>query len=332
MCITQHTTRSHLTQEDRVVIEALHAQGATLRTIATYIYKHHSTVSREVMRNCDSMGVYTAQYAQKMCTKRRLLSRYHTRKIENTPELEQVIVEKLQGTHVRGDWSPDATAHSLGSVSHQTIYSWIRRSRPDLRRILPRHGKYRRQYGARKVPKVSGWMTTIRSIDTRPEEVELRTTCGHLEGDTIVLERGVRSLMTLADRKSKFLFAELVSASVGISYAVHEAIVTQLLPLPVHLRQTITPDRGSEFSYWDMTEKEVPGLTFYFAHAHSPWERGTNEHSNGLLRRYFPKGEKHATITQAQVTEVVWMINHRPRKSLNWKTPCQVFGGCCVSD
>lgn len=331
MCTTQHTAHSHLSQEDRVVIEALRAQGATLRTIATCIYKHYSTVSREVMRNSDSAGVYTSQRAQKMCAKRRLFSRQKTRKIENTPELEQVIVEKLRGTHVRGDWSPDAIANTLGSISHQTIYSWIRRSRPELRRVLPRHGKYRRQYGTRKVTKVSAWMTNIRSIDARPAEVNNRTTCGHLEGDTVVLERGVRALMTLVDRKSKFLLAELISASSGISYAVHEATVAHLAPLPAYLRQTITPDRGSEFSYWDMTEKEVPGLMYYFAHARSPWERGTNEHTNGLLRRYFPKGDKHATITQAQVAEVVWMINHRPRKSLNWETPCRVFGGCCNS-
>jgi IS30 family transposase len=248
------------------------------------------------------------------------------------PELEQMIVEKLHGTHVRGDWSPDAIANTIGNISHQTIYSWIRRSRPDLRRILPRRGKYRRQYGSRKTTKVSAWMTNIRSIDIRPKEVHHRTTCGHLEGDTVVLESGVRAIMTLVDRKSRFLLAELIIASVGISYAVHEAIVAHVSPLPPHLRKTITPDRGSEFSYWDMTEKEIPGLTFYFAHARSPWERGTNEHTNGLLRRYFPKGEKHATITQAQLAEVVWMINHRPRKSLNWKTPCQVFGGCCNSD
>jgi len=331
MCNTQHTTCSHLSQDDRVVIESLHAQGDSLRSIAIYINKHYSTVSREITRNSTAQGIYTARYAQKRSVARRLAGRLRTRKIENNSSLATRIEEKLRGTHIRGDWSPDAIANTLEGISHQTIYSWIRRSRPDLRRILPRHGKHRRQYGSRKTTKVSAWMNTIRSIDTRPEEVYHRTTCGHLEGDTVVLERGVRALMTLVDRKSKFLLAELISASVGISYAVHEAIVTQLRPLPEHLRQSITPDRGSEFSYWDMTEQELPGLTFYFAHPRSPWERGTNEHTNGLLRRYFPKGEKHATITQAQVAEVVWMINHRPRKSLNWKTPCQVFGGCCSS-
>lgn len=331
MCTRQHTERSHLSQEDRAVIEALCAQGATLRTIAECIHAHYSTVSRELARNSDAAGLYTARHAHKKCTKRRLAGRYGTRKIENTPELERIITKKLRGVHAYGDWSPSVISHAVGSVCHQTIYSWIKRSQPDLRRMLPRRGKYRRQYGSRKTPPLRGWMTHIRSIDTRPRTVLHRTNVGHFEADTIVLERGVRSIVTLVDRRSRFLIADVVGAATGISYEIHEAIVARLSCLPPHLRQTITPDRGSEFSYWDMTEKEVPGLLFYFAHARAPWERGTNEHTNGLLRRYFPKRDKHATITGAQLAEVVWMINHRPRKSLNWKTPCQVFGGCCTS-
>jgi IS30 family transposase len=331
MCTTQHTTRSHLSQDDRAVIEALRVQGATLRTIAECIHKHYSTVSRELARNRDSAGSYTAHYAHKKSTARRLAGRRGTRKIENNSTLACVIETKLRGAHERGDWSPSVIAQTTACISHQTIYSWIKRSRPDLRRILPRRGKYRRQYGSRKTPQHKGWMTHIRSIDARPRVAHERTCTGHYEADTIVLERGVRSIITLVDRKSRFLIADLVHAATGISYDIHETIVAHLSHLPPNLRQTITPDRGSEFSYWDMTEEALPGLTFYFAHARAPWERGTNEHTNGLLRRYFPKGEKHATITEAQVAEVVWMINHRPRKSLNWKTPCQVFGACCNS-
>ena len=157
-----------------------------------------------------------------------------------------------------------------------------------------------------------------------------RATLGHYEGDTVLLNRA-SALLTLVERKSKFLIAELVHARFGMAYAVHEAIVGAFSPLPMTHRKTLTPDRGAEFAYWDMTEHEVSGLTFYFAHARAPWERGTNEHTNGLLRRYFPKKEKHDTINTAQVAEVVWMINHRPRKSLIWKTPCMVFGACCSS-
>lgn len=116
-----------------------------------------------------------------------------------------------------------------------------------------------------------------------------------------------------------------------MAYEVHLGIVAAFSVLPMMLRKTLTPDQDGEFAYWDMTERDVSGLTIYFAHAHAPWERGTNEHTNGLLRRYFPKAKKHATLTKAQVADVVWMINHRPRKSLNWNTPCGVFGACCIS-
>ena len=332
MYTRQHTDRSHLSQENRAVIEALHTQGVPLRTIAEAIQKHYSTISRELLRNSDTNGIYASRHAQKKCMLRRGAAKHRARKIENDPQLGERIEEKLLGHHPRGDWSPAVIAQMLGGLCHQTIYAWIRRSRPDLRKFLPRCGKYRRQYGTRRVPPSRGWMTNIRSIDMRPDAAQDRATLGHYECDTVVIERGVRAVVTLVERKSRFLIAELIGAAMGISYEVHETLVARLAPLPLVLRQTITPDRGSEFSYWDMTEKEIPGLLFYFAHARAPWERGTNEHMNGLLRRYFPKKDKHESITNAQVADVVWMINHRPRKSLNWETPCTVFGACCVSD
>ncbi len=330
MCHIQHTKRIHLTQEKRVVTEALVGQGSTIRAIANIIEVHYSTVSRELSRNRGSNGLYTAKVAQKACCLRRLKARYCKRKIENDPVLAHAIEERLRGKHRRGDWSPAVIAHTIGSFCHQTLYTWIQKSRPDLRRVLPRCGKYRRSYGSSKRPS-RGWTTTIRSITTRPEEVSVRTTLGHFEGDTVVLSRSI-AILTVVDRKSKFLIAELINGGVGIAYAVHEALVSRLSVLPPALCKSLTPDRGGEFAYWDMTETEIPNLTIYFAHPHSPWERGTNEHTNGLLRRYFPKKEKHDTITHAQVAEVAWMINHRPRKSLNWETPCMVFGGCCSSN
>ena len=329
MCPTQHTKHSHLTQEKRVVIEALMSQGNTIRAVAMVINVHYSTVSRELSRNSGLSGLYTAKSAQKACRLRRLQSKFFKRKLENDPVLAKEIERQLRGKHQRGDWSPAVIAHSLGTLCYQTIYTWIKRSRPDLRQLLPRCGKYRRSYGSSKRPSC-GWTTKVRCITSRPQEIDERVTLGHYEGDTVVLNKS-NALLTVVDRKSKFLIAELISGGVGIAYAVHESLVKQLSSLPPLLRKSVTQDRGGEFAYWDMTETEIPGLTIYFAHPHSPWERGTNEHTNGLLRRYFPKKEKHDTITKAQVEEVVWMINHRPRKSLNWETPCQVFGACCGS-
>lgn len=329
MYTTQHTDGTHLSQEDRAVIAALRNSGATLRAIAQVIHKHYSTVCRELLRNTERDGAYNAERAQKKCRVRRVNAKYGARKIENDPTLARRIEAQLRGNHPLGDWSPAAIAQGIQSVCHQTIYSWIRRCRPDLRRILPRRGKYRRQYGSSKQPS-RGWTTRIRSIETRPKAVVGRKQLGHYEGDTVRLGRSF-AMLTLVERTSKFLIAELITGQVGMVYAVHEGIVGGLGSLPPALRRTLTPDRGGEFAYWDMTEQEVPGLRIYFAHPHSPWERGTNEHTNGLLRRYFSKKDNHESITKAQVAEVVRMINHRPRKSLNWETPCKVFGACCVS-
>ncbi len=329
MCITQRTRSSHLSQEDRAVIQALHVRGESLRTIAQSIAKHHSTVSRELRRNKGSSGAYTAHLAHQKYLHRRTTAKEGMRKIENDPLLERWIEEKLRGAHRSGDWSPAIIAHFSGRVCHQTIYTWIWRSRPTLRQLLPRCGKYRRRYGTSTAPS-KHWNTRIRTIATRPKHIETRTELGHYEGDTVLLNRAT-ALLTVVERKSRYLIAELISARVGMAYEVHMALVARFLVLPPRLRKTLTPDRGGEFAYWDMTESDVHNLTIYFANPHSPWERGTNEHMNGLLRRYFPKREKHHSITKAQVADVVWMINHRPRKLLNWKTPCEVFGACCTS-
>jgi len=309
MCQTQHTKHSHLTQEKRVVIEALVRQGDTIRKIASIINVHYSTVSRELLRNRGASGLYKAKPAQKACRLRRLRAKYCKRKIENDPMLALEIEQQLRGGHQQGDWSPAVIAHTIGGFCHQTIYTWVRQSRPDLRQLLPRCGKYRRSYGSSKRPS-RGWITKVRSITGRPQEINDRSTLGHYEGDTIVLNKS-SAILTVVDRKSKFLIAELISGGVGIAYAVHEALVKQLSCLPPTLRKSLTQDRCGEFAYWDMTETEIPGLTIYFAHPHSPWERGTNEHTNGLLRRYFPKKGKYDTITKAQIENVVRMINHR---------------------
>jgi len=117
----------------------------------------------------------------------------------------------------------------------------------------------------------------------------------------------------------------------GLAMQISGGAVRNLSLLPATHRKTITYDRGSEFAWWDETEKGCIGLMIYFAHAHSPWERGTNERTNGLIRRYFPKGKTFAMLTSDDVAKVVWRLNHRPRKILRWRTPCDVFGQCCSS-
>jgi IS30 family transposase len=112
---------------------------------------------------------------------------------------------------------------------------------------------------------------------------------------------------------------------------IAENTIERLSVLPSEYRKTITYDQGSEFAWWDEMEKGLGTTQVYFAHAHSPWERGTNERSNGLIRRYIPKKKFSGIITHEDVAKTVWRLNHRPRKILNWHTSCEVFGQCCSS-
>jgi IS30 family transposase len=153
---------------------------------------------------------------------------------------------------------------------------------------------------------------------------ESRSEVGHFEGDTIRGRNG--ALLTLTDRKSRFEIAvKIPSESCD---PVHAAITDRKEILNA---RSFTFDRGSCFSLWQMIEKDT-GAGVFFARARAPWERGTNENSNGRLRRVFHKRCDFGTVTERDVEATVWLMNHTKRKCLNWRTPCEVFGGCCTSD
>lgn len=331
MC-TQHKDSAHLRQEDRFRIETLFTEQQGFRAIARSLMIDVSVISREYARNKESDGSYCALAAQKRAEERRRASKYASRKIENDPALALVIETALRGDDsARGDWSPEVIAHTTlkDKICHETIYAWIKRSRKDLRCLLPHQGRRRAKYRGKAIHGTIQ-ATNPRSIETRPLEVELRQELGHFEGDTVILQEG--RMHTLVERMSRFLIVDFISVlGMGLAMQISEGTVTLLSSLPFTHRRTITYDRGSEFAWWDETEKGLAGMMIYFAHPHAPWERGTNERTNGLLRRYFPKGVKFATLTRDDIAKVVWRLNHRPRKILHWSTPCVVFGECCSS-
>lgn len=155
----------------------------------------------------------------------------------------------------------------------------------------------------------------MRSIDERPETQE------QWEGDTMKGE-GKARLLTHVERNSLFLRANILPD--GTADAVHAAVKRHVFS------GTITYDRGSEFALWRMIEQDTNTIVF-FAHPYHPWERGANENTNGRLRRVFPKRFNFSTITQRDVNRVIRFMNHTPRKSLFWRTPCAVYGKCCTS-
>lgn len=329
MC-TQHKDFAHLTQEDRFRLEVLFNEHYGYRVIARTVDIDVSVISREFARNKEKDGSYCARKAQKRADERRRESKYLTRKIENNPELAALVERALRGEDsAHGDWSPEVIANTVlkGVVSHETIYAWIKRSRRDLRCLLPQQGRRRMRYGSSQAY-AAKMRALMPSIELRPVEAGLRMQLGHFEGDTVVLKEG--RIHTLVERTSRFLVADFIRVmGMGLAMQVSASAVAILSRFPLSHRRTITYDRGSEFAWWDETEKALVGTKIYFAHPHRPWERGTNERTNGLIRRYFPKGMKFDSLTHDDVARVVWRLNHRPRKILHWLTPCVVFGKCC---
>lgn len=306
----------HVRRDQRVALAALLRAGYSQRAVGRQLGIDQSTVSRELARNPTDGGSYHASHADVRARERRRTAKLSYRKIENDPALT-VRIERRMHPLV----SPEVIAHDE-VVTHQTIYAWIYRSRRDLLSKLPQRGRRRRRYGSKRASK-QGWTQHVPPIDARPVSADNRSRVGHFEGDTVRGRNG--ALLTLTDRRSRFEIAVKVPGE--WCDPVHAAIVERKETL--HAR-SFTFDRGSCFSLWKMIEKDT-GAGVFFAHPRAPWERGTNENSNGRLRRVFRKRFDFGTVTQRDIDRTVRLMNHTKRKCLNWRTPCEVFGTCCTS-
>jgi len=292
----------HISTNDYPVIAAMLRRGYSQKDIAETLGFTEGAISKEISRNKDEDGTYRGFSARKKARKRRLESKTKYRKIDNDVYLMQIIEQRLEPLV-----SPEVVAHEVG-IHHQTIYSWIDRSRPDLLLQLPQRGRKRRRYGSKRTKK-QGWTQKVRTIHDMPD------TETYWEGDTI--KGSTRSrVLTHIEYTSLYTRADLIPD--GTADSVHAVLKKK------PLSEDILYDRGSEFALWEMIERDTPS-TVYFCDAHSPWQRGKNENTNGRLRRVFPKKFNFDTITQSQLDKVVHTMNHTPRKSLNWRTPAEVY-------
>lgn len=306
----------HITQDQRTALAALLRAGYSQRGAAAELGINQSSISRELRRNAEADAAYRAAHAHILAAERRMASKVAYRKIEHDHALADRIVSRLHPLI-----SPEVIAHDE-IVCHETIYAWIYRSRPDLKAQLPQRGKKRRRYGSKRGQK-QGWTRDVRSIAQRTAGANHRSRIGHFEGDTVRGKHG--ALLTLTDRKSRF--EEAVKIPYEGCDPVHAALSERKHKLNAN---SFTFDRGSCFSLWRMIEHTMEA-TVFFADPHAPWQRGTNENSNGRIRRVFPKGFDFATITQEDIDRVVWIMNHTKRKCLHWRTPCEVFRERCTS-
>jgi transposase, IS30 family len=318
----------YLNQDDRIEIADGLVAGEAVKSIADRIGKSYQTVYREIARNRKPDGRYQPWFAHNQAHVRR--RRPKQRRLAVDDRLRAVVADKL-GRH----WSPRQISRWLRRrwprrlgwhLSVETIYEAVYRGlvvvtdRQTLRTgrtYRHKRGRGRTREGALKQS------TNMKSIHVRPAVVESRTQIGHWEGD-LILGCGRRTaIATLVERKARHTI--LVPIRDGwTAERVGDALIAVLSTLPLALRRTLTWDQGNELFHHERIERTT-GTRIYFADAHSPWQRGTNENTNGLLRQYFPKGIDLNTVSDQRLREVADELNNRPRECLQDRSPHQVM-------
>lgn len=317
----------HLSLAEREEISRGVAAGESLRAIAVRLERAPSTISREIKRN-KGPRKYRAIDADYRAWRR--ARRPKPCLLSQCPELAGFVAAQLSE-----DWSPQQISGHLAremgerpemQVSHETIYKTLfAQSRGVLAKELQGHLRTRRPIRRSRHSTTKGLQRSqikgLVSISERPSEVEERTVVGHWEGDPI-MGRGVSQIATVVERCSRYTV--LVACAGRDTGTVVASLSEKMTTLPRATRKTLTWDRGMELAAHPKVT-EATGLAVYFADARSPWQRGTNENTNGLLRQYLPKGVSMAGITQEQLDLVADKLNARPRKALDYATPAAIL-------
>ncbi len=321
-------TYQRITFLEREEISRQIALGKSLRAIAKVLDRAPSSICREIRQSrVVELKYYRAIYAQWQANK----SRHKLRK--NRKLINNVALRKFVLSHLAKNWSPEQIAKRLFllypddmdmRISHQTIYSYIYVLprgilKHQLVVSLRRHHKHRHK---RKNSERGGPITDYLSIEERPKEVAGRIIPGHWEGDMLLGGHHDSCLGTLVERTTRMTL--LVKLATQSSSAFRTAFAEKFRHLPKGLKKTLTYDQGKEMAQHKLFTKETD-ITVYFAHPHSPWERGTNENTNGLLRQYFPKGTDFAKISKERLKMIQDELNDRPRKTLGFYTPHEKF-------
>jgi transposase, IS30 family len=319
-----------LCSAEREEIACLRAAGQGVRAIARHLGRAPSTISRELGRLswAPRPRPYRASVAQADADAK--ARRPKPAKLATNLVLRREVQARLERNHspaqiarrLREDFGDDEEMW----VSPETIYRSIYvQGRGGLRRELAKHlrtgraqRKPRRREGERR-----GRIPQMVNIAQRPPEVEARAVPGHWEGDLIIGARGDSAIGTLVERATRFVMLLHLPGDHG-ALAVQDAIVAKMAELPAILRQTLTWDQGAEMAN-HLQIAAATHLDIYFCDPHSPWQRGTNENTNGLLRQYFPKGTDLSIHGPGYLDYVAAELNGRPRQTLGWKTPAEAL-------
>ena len=330
------TLYRHLRSSDRTLIEVLLRWGANQSAVAGLLGFHRCTISREV-RRAQSFGLtaYVADFGQRFyaaCRRRAGLARRKLGPDMSCPAWLHVLQglaahrspQEIAGRLARSFFIPGSHLRHPAYVSHETIYCAIyAMPRGTLRRELVSQlarspeGRRPRSRAARS-PKLPG----MTSIALRPPEVAARIVPGHWEGDLIKGARGLSAVGTLVERVSRYVIL-VPLAGLG-AQAFLDGFSRRLRDIPPCLRKTLTYDQGSEMALHKTLAKKLR-MEVFFCDAHSPWQRGSNENANGIIREFLPKGMDLSQLTAKNLLDLEFVINNTPRKILDFKTPHEVF-------
>lgn len=312
---------------EREEMSRMLAAGYSLRAAAHALQRAPSTLSRELHRHHTCPSTYRAVPAHSRASRWAHRPR-KPRKLAVHHQLRRAVFRLLACR-----WSPEQIAHGLGQryphdvtmrISHEAIYTYLYvlprgTFKRELARYLRRRHRFRRP---RKVRRSSRPVQDIVSIDERPAEVADRVVPGHWEGDLLVGHATASALGTLVERTTRFTL--LVPLAAKDAPAVRQAFAREVRTLPAQLRRSLTYDQGQEMREHRLFTKQTK-MKVYFAHPQCPWERGTNENTNGLLRQFFPAGTRFNRLTRREIKRVQALLNDRPRKVLNWHSPAHAF-------
>ena len=316
-----------LTIEEREIISRELSRNQSARFVGTLLGRHHSAVSREINRN-GGREEYRAVDAQRRCEENR--ARPKERKLEASVRLHDAVNDGLAQW-----WSPKQVSRRLREdhpsdesmrVSHETVYECLYlQARGELRtqlKLALRKGRTRRVNRSR--PAVArGTIPDMVNISERPKEADDRAVPGFWEGDLIIGRGGRSQIATLVERRTRFVMLVRIPYD-RTAERVALLLAAKMATLPEFLRNSVTWDQGKEMArHADFTIRT--GIPVYFCDPHSPWQRGSNENTNGLLRQYFPKGTDLSLHSQDELDNVAAELNGRPRETLKWRKPVEEF-------
>ena len=322
------TTYTHLSSHERDLLAVLKSNGQSLRAIAGVLRRDPSTLSRELKRNVPPVytGYYLAHKAQQRADTRAQASRRHQRL--KHPRLRRYVENRL-----RHGWSPELIAGRLKrrqpdrAISHEAVYQWVYAEARHLIPCLVRAHRTRKRRGYSRRHQKTHIPGRV-SIRQRPSSVLARRRIGHWETDTAVSRQSLHALQVTIERKTRY--TRLAQLPKKGAREMSVALTRRLSRYPQGLRRSLTYDNGSENTEHRRTN-QVLGTRSYFCEPFHSWERGTVEHTIGLVRRFFPKRTDFATISKSRIQSVERWLNHRPRKCLGFQTPAEVFKAAGVA-